>query len=780
MNVSILECSSRGNRAFPFTAARRIKNVFTLGLWAVSLLLFLAPSGLLAQQAVDEDAPWPRVRSANGNTVTLYQPQVESWTSNSFNAYAAVEVKAANAGQSQLGVIWFEAQCNVDRPNRLVALNDLHITRCNFPDATDGGSNDLALVTQLFPGGARTVSLDYLITALGFAQAAARQATPQNLNNTPPDIIWSTNRAVLVIIDGDPVFRPIPNSTLQRVINTPVFMVRNGADGKFYLSGQNLWYAADAIAGPWSLVQIVPPEVAAVTPQPDQTQSGQPQGPPPKIIVSTRPAELLVTDGMPNFQPVQGTALLYAVDCDSQLFFYPPENTAYVLLSGRWFKAASLQGPWTYVKPGDLPEEFSEIPSSSPQGVVLASVAGTPQAELAMVANSMPTTATVNRDDAKIDLSYDGGAPKFQPIEGTSMSYAINAQLPVISTGTNFYAVDNAVWFVASSPTGPWEVATEVPEEIYTIPPSSPVYYATFVRIYDSDTNTVETGYMPGYQGAYEEDGTTVYGTGYDYEPYYGNDYYGWGWTWGYNYWYVPWYGYWCWRPWWGAGNGLRAAMIDNIYDRWNTPGVMPHDRATTAARAAALQNYSGYPALYGRFRGATGTTPFRPPASTLALNPYSRPGTPFRPGETPQGAQLLSAVRQSPGGGRDLYASPDGNIYQRRTDGWYRQGGGGNWNYYAPVQGQIQTSDSLVAGNGANRINAQNAAAARAQAANRVANMPNVNAQARAQAAQRTADLDRQYYSRQLGQARAQNMRQANRSAPARGGGFRGGGGRR
>src|SRR6185295_18691552 len=118
-------------------------------------------------------------------------------------------------------------------------------------------------------------------------------------------------------------------------------------------------------------------------------------------------------------------------------------------------------------------------------------------AELAVLANSVPTTATVNRRDAKIELTCDG-EPKFKSIEGTRMSYAINAQLPVILFGTNYFALDNGVWFTASSPTGPWQVATEVPEEIYTIPPSSPVYYTTFVRVYDADDEKVETGYTPG------------------------------------------------------------------------------------------------------------------------------------------------------------------------------------------------------------------------------------------------------------------------------------------
>ena len=91
---------------------------------------------------------------------------------------------------------------------------------------------------------------------------------------------------------------------------------------------------------------------------------------------------------------------------------------------------------------------------------MLASVPDTRQAQLALLANSVPTTATVNRRDAKIDLKFDG-EPKLQPIDGTKMSYAINAQLPVILSGQTWYALDNGVWFTANATTGPWSVATE-------------------------------------------------------------------------------------------------------------------------------------------------------------------------------------------------------------------------------------------------------------------------------------------------------------------------------
>ncbi|HNU53381.1 MAG TPA: hypothetical protein PKJ98_21005 [Verrucomicrobiota bacterium] len=130
----------------------------------------------------------------------------------------------------------------------------------------------------------------------------------------------------------------------------------------------------------------------------------------------------------------------------------------YLLLSGRWFTTQSLHGPWNHVIPQDLPADFARIPSGSLQGVVLASVPGTRQAELAVLANSVPTTATVNRREATIEVTYDG-EPQFRPIDGTSLSYALNAPLPVIRGGDGYYALDNGVWFLSTAATGPWAVA---------------------------------------------------------------------------------------------------------------------------------------------------------------------------------------------------------------------------------------------------------------------------------------------------------------------------------
>jgi len=70
------------------------------------------------------------------------------------------------------------------------------------------------------------------------------------------------------------------------------------------------------------------------------------------------------------------------------------------------------------------------------------------------------------------------------------MSYA-STPLPS-SVPDKFYALDNGCGR-GRIPIGPWEVAMEVPEEIYTIP-KSPVYYARS-HVSSNHADEVEVGY---------------------------------------------------------------------------------------------------------------------------------------------------------------------------------------------------------------------------------------------------------------------------------------------
>ncbi|MGC3961614.1 MAG: hypothetical protein QM813_27930 [Verrucomicrobiota bacterium] len=154
--------------------------------------------------------------------------------------------------------------------------------------------------------------------------------------------------------------------------------------------------------------------------------------------------------------------------------------------------------------------------------------------------------------------------PQLQPIDGTPLRYVVNCPTPVIQVGEKlWYACQSGVWWLAGSATGPWAVATNVPAVIYSIPPSAPLHYVTYVRIYNFDEEFVWVGATPGYYGAMVgADGTVVYGTGYDYAPYVGTTTY---------VSYAVTYGYGCnpcWTPWagWAYGFSVGWAMYDDYY----------------------------------------------------------------------------------------------------------------------------------------------------------------------------------------------------------------------
>src|SRR5262249_27909077 len=241
----------------------------------------------------------------------------------------------------------------------------------------------------------------------------------------------------------------------------------------------------------------------------------------PTIYVSPSPTELLNVRGPIEYAAIPGTNLTYVQNSANDIFKDSATQQNYVLVGGRWFSAPSLEnGPWTYVPPASLPADFARIPDYSPKADVLVSVPGTPQAKEALIANQIPQTATISRTAARANIKY-GGASDFKPIEGTSLTYAVNSITPVIASGGSYYACQTGVWFVSSSPAGPWAVATSVPVEIYEIPASSPLHYVTYVRVYGYTPMSVYVGYTPGYYGTVlTPDGLVVYGTGYTYPPY--------------------------------------------------------------------------------------------------------------------------------------------------------------------------------------------------------------------------------------------------------------------
>jgi hypothetical protein len=533
------------------------------------------------------DAGWPRAFTSGATTFSVYQPQIESWTGNRLAARAAVAVRDTGAAEPTFGVIWLSSRTDVDKTSRLVSLEDLTITRSSFPSAPGNQGSWQASLQRLLPEACKTIALDRLESELAVQQQVAK-GSAQPLRNAPPRVLFSTQPAVLVLVDGAPVLRPAGNG-LQRVINTRPLLLEN--QGRFYLHVFDGWMQAAALTGPWSVATAPPAALAAAmqsavadnqvdlldAASADSTAPAPSlaDGPAPEVYVSTEPAELIVTDGAPDYVPVDGTELLYAENTTGRVFKSIADNDTYVLISGRWYRAPSTQGPWAYVPGKSLPADFARIPDSSAMENVKASVPGTRQAEEAVIANAIPQTATVERIGTTMNPAPTiDGDPQYRPIDGTTLRYVLNASTPIIETGPSaFYAVQNGVWFDAGTPTGPWVVAATIPAEIYAIPPSSPLYYVTFVQVYGATPDVVYVGYTPGYYGtALDPDGLVVYGTGYDYSPWIGADWFGFPCTYGFGAgvrW-TPWTG-------WGFGFGFGWSWGRGVGMAWGDWGWGAH-----------------------------------------------------------------------------------------------------------------------------------------------------------------------------------------------------------
>ena len=587
-----------------------------------------------AEKSADE--AWPRKATRGNETISMYQPQVESWKGDEVHAYAAIAVTSTANKTTKYGVLWFTARTEVDKVNRQVTLDSFQITRVKFPTMEAREAEFKTFLQAKLPRKAKVIALDRMEAALVVSDSEQAGVEALPVNNDPPKVIFTTKPALLVLIDGPAKFRDVGGTKLKLMLNTQATILLDTEKNEYYLNVMDGWLrAADLVSGSWSYVAKIPDDMKEITKgiqERQQAKEEQSTKPPslkdaekeskiPAIYVSMGPSELLVTEGPPQFELIPDTGLEYVKNTSASIFRDKSSLDYYILLAGRWFRSKSLEaGPWEFVAGKNLPKNFAGIPESSPKAGVLASIPGTGPAKEALIANSIPQTAVITRKDARLLVEYDGEA-QFKNIEGTELQYAVNTATPVIRVdASHYYAVENAVWFVGAAAVGPWAVATSVPAAIYTIPPSSSLHYVTYVKVYRSTPDVVDVGYTPGYYGTVVSSttSTVVYGTGWYYPPYVGNYWYGapytygvgvastwssgtgWsitigvGYSYGYPY-YYPWWGPWgyygpcCWGPAWGYGYGGYASA--NVYGRW---GNTAYARTGAAWANPYTGNYGG------------------------------------------------------------------------------------------------------------------------------------------------------------------------------------------
>jgi len=685
---------------------------------ALSLLL-VAPLVSLAN-----DGGWPQQFEEKGWVIVIYQPQPESLKDIELKGRMAVSATKKKESKGPIfGSVWFTAKLDIDRDDRLVEIDEIHVDKVKFPNITPEQEKNLSeFLEDEIPDLDLEISLDRLLA--GIDQTQFQMKSAEALKNDPPKIIVMTEPAILITIDGNPRTQKIKDSELERVYNTTFPIVYDPDDEEYFFYGTSVWFTTeDLIAGEWEYIKSPPSEVEDLFKEKGSAQ----QAPPPadqtgvspeelkkaKIVVSTVPAELIVCIGEPNLAPIAGDELMYVTNTESDVFMDISLQKYFILISGRWFSGPSLkEGPWAWVPPDSLPKVFAQITEQGPKGEVLAHVPGTPQATEAYYDAQMPQTAAIKRSEAKLDVAYDG-EPQFKPIEGTSMLYAVNTQSQVLCIEGRYFACDQGVWFVSPGAKGPWTVSDTRPAQVDSIPPQSPVYNVKYVYVYDSTPDVVYVGYTSAYMGSYAYGGVVVYGTGWYYPPYVSPYvYYPHPVTYGVAVHYSPYAG-WSMGMSWGIGVAMTAgwAGYHHAYHHGYNAGFWAGYHAGN--RPGGAYGPGGYnPRQPYNNRGSAGARPSTQPAG--GARPSTQPAGGARPSTQPaRGSNNLynrpenkarttpstqPANRQSPkaaqGKANNVYTDRNGDVYRKTNDGW-QQRQGNSWSN-SPQQRPSNNTSSL------------------------------------------------------------------------------------
>lgn len=653
-----------------------------------------------APQSPPARMTWPRTFTNAGNTLVMYQPQVDGWDAYAKLRFrAAVAVTPAGASKAEYGVVAGRADTIVDHDARTVLMTNIDVA-VRFPGTTGGQADGLkAMVRQCLP------SLDYLDISLDQILAYMHGKTKvvtADVNLDPPPIFYSDVPAILVIYLGPPQFKPIKDTHLMFAVNTNWVVMMDMLTSQYYLLDGDSWLtSSDPLNGPWTAAGSLPAELSKL-PEGGNWEEvrkhipGTPIGSVPRVLASPEPAELIITQGAPDYTPIPGTRLMYVSNPDMPLFLDLMDSNYYYLVAGRWFRAPDVTGPWSAAS-ANLPVEFARIPPDGPMGFVLASVPRTQEAEDAILLASIPHTATVNIAQAKVDVTYDG-TPKFITIQGTPMTYAVNTTYQVVFASGEYYCCYGGIWFVSPVATGPWAVCTSVPAVIYTIPPACPLYNTTYVQVYSYTPTTVVVGYTAGYSGQYvAATGALMFGAGMvtgailasDSDCWHGCSpcYYSYGCGAHYSYAYGGYYrstGS-CYGPHGGAGWGSQYNGATGTWSRagyaygpsgahWGAQAYNPF----TDTAGAHVGGTNGY-----KSRGATTVSQGNQWASAEHQS-NARGSAGWAENSSGQWAQGVhsnatnSSLAKTSNG--DVYAGHDGNVYKQSDGQWQKYQGNGNW----------------------------------------------------------------------------------------------------
>jgi hypothetical protein len=196
----------------------------------------------------------------------------------------------------------------------------------------------------------------------------------------PPWVYLSEKPSELILITGDPQFKPIPDTRLSEVTNTKSLLFYDNLEKTYYFLTSGRWFRNKTLRGNWEFASDkLPPDFANIPPNhpkasvrvsvpgTDEARDAVLLANVPQSAVVNRKqaaAQAAVKYvGNPEFKAIENTTLQYATNTPEDVIKYGDKY--YLLQTGVWFVSGSATGPWEVADM--VPQEIYKIPPESPK-----------------------------------------------------------------------------------------------------------------------------------------------------------------------------------------------------------------------------------------------------------------------------------------------------------------------------------------------------------------------------------------------------------------------------
>ena len=199
---------------------------------------------------------WP-----SGGSILVYQPQIASWDKQAdMVAFSAVSYRSKAGDKPALGTIKLESDTKVALDDRLVSFRAMKIVEANFQTLPKEQVREIVeQIDKAIPDDDRVIALDRVLANLDKSQIVPKNV--EGVKADPPAIFFSKTPAVIVNLDGDPIWSPIKENDLKYAVNTNWDLFEHGPTKTYYLRNDATWLKATDIKGTWSAAGTLPREL---------------------------------------------------------------------------------------------------------------------------------------------------------------------------------------------------------------------------------------------------------------------------------------------------------------------------------------------------------------------------------------------------------------------------------------------------------------------------------------------------------------------------------------